>query len=173
MKIHHALINRDSPDDSQTGVSIRVLRPCHCRSYLGTMKANRRDFLKGIGGAALVPFCNGETQAEIPHGVGNQFVWERLNIGASGFSTGLDIQADGLGGVVRAVRTDTNGAFVMPAGATKWRQCFTATSLPSTVVSSAYPGFGFLTGCWEIAIAPNNVNRLYAMYQYYNTGIYV
>jgi hypothetical protein len=34
------------------------------------MKENRREFLKGIGGAAVVPFCNGETQASFLHGAG-------------------------------------------------------------------------------------------------------
>jgi hypothetical protein len=122
----------------------------------------RREVIRGgavLAAAASLPDW-------LPHAVAqpSTFVWERLNQGSGGYSTGLDIQADGLGGIVRVVKTDTAGAYVRAASATSWRQCFTTTSIPSSDLAAAYPSNRLAVGCWEIAIAPSNVSILYAMY---------
>lgn len=81
--------------------------------------------------------------------------WRTLKIGAGGFITGIDIASDG----TKVVRTDVYGAYVYDAAASVWQQIVTASSMPPASVET-----GSGQGVYEIAIAPNNSQRLYMMF---------
>ena len=82
--------------------------------------------------------------------------WQRIDVGAGGWLTGIDIAQDG----TMVVRTDTYGAYIWNGSA--WQQLVTATSMPSRFVG---PHNG--QGVYEIQVAPSNSSILYMMYEGY------
>lgn len=85
----------------------------------------------------------------------SEMSWQTLRIGAGGFITGLDIATDG----TKVVRTDVYGAYIYDAAANAWQQIVTVSSMPATSVD-----VGSGQGVYEIAIAPNNSQRLYMVF---------
>jgi Bacterial Ig domain len=87
-------------------------------------------------------------------------------IGAGGFITGIVFANDG----TAYCRTDTFGAYRLPAGGSKWTQVVTATSMPSAFVSAS--GLSS-NGVYEISVAPSDSSYVYMIYSgclFYSTS---
>jgi hypothetical protein len=79
--------------------------------------------------------------------------WQTLNVGALGFTTGIDIAADG----TKVCRIDVFGAYRW--NGSRWVQLVTTVSMPA---AHAVDGLG--EGVYEIRIAPSQTSRLYMMF---------
>jgi hypothetical protein len=86
--------------------------------------------------------------------------WHTLKVGGGGFTTGIDIAADG----TKVCRIDVYGAYVCSNADPVWRQLITASSIPAadrpptaTITTSGM-------GVYEIAIAPSNPARFYMLW---------
>ena len=86
--------------------------------------------------------------------------WKPLAIGAGGWLTGLNIADDG----TMVVRTDTYGAYIWNAATSQWDQLVTATRIgePSYKFRDAV-----IMGCYEIALAPSDSDRIYMVWDGY------
>jgi Bacterial Ig domain len=87
-------------------------------------------------------------------------------IGAGGLVTGIVFAKDG----TAYCRTDTFGAYRLPAGGSEWTQIVTATSMPSAFVSAS----GLSSdGVYEISVAPSDSSHVYMIYSgclFYSTS---
>lgn len=78
--------------------------------------------------------------------------WRRLNIGAGGYVTGIDIAPDG----TKVARCDSSGAYIWREG--RWVPLLTTRSMPAGQWGRETGGAG---GVFEIAIAPSRTTTIY------------
>src|SRR5690349_4659968 len=82
--------------------------------------------------------------------------WKPLRLGAGGYQMGIDIALDGT--MVTHGDTPTGTAILHP-NSSEWVNLFNAENWD-----------GYVQGCWEIRIAPNNSQRIYAQVYSYVGG---
>lgn len=85
--------------------------------------------------------------------------WRTLKIGPGGFVTNVVFASDG----TAAVRTDTYGCYVWDTGLEAWRQLILTSSVPEAYYTTLTSN-DRVNGCYEIAIAPSNPDRIYAIW---------
>lgn len=87
-------------------------------------------------------------------------VWRTLKIGGGGQITRFSVSGDG----TIVARTDSAGAFILPAGQTTWRRVDTGTSIPSSYINSISLPWGQYDGVYEIAVAPSDSSIIYMVW---------
>ncbi len=83
--------------------------------------------------------------------------WTRLQIGAGGWVSGIDVAADG----TKVIRCDTYNAYLWSNATARWEPMLTALSMPAGEFSHETVGE---PGVYEVAIAPSNSSIMYVVF---------